>query len=109
MHIGTFTKKDNGRYVGKIEIAFPNISCEAVFQPVTNKANANAPDYRILRGRAELGAAWIKQHDNVEGEYLSVKLDAPGFYAPINCALFETPEDETHRLVWERPDPEAKQ
>lgn len=104
MNIGTFTKKDNGRYIGKLDIAFPKISCEAVFQPVAQKPNDNAPDFRIQRGNAELGAAWIKQHGNVEGDYLSVKLDAPGLPAPINAALFLNTEDGTYRLVWERPE-----
>jgi|SRR5579859_3656347 len=104
MNIGTFTKKDDGKYIGRIEIAFPRISCEATFQPVAQKPNENAPDCRIFSGKAELGAAWTKQHGNVEGEYLSVKLDAPGLPAPINCALFLNTEDGTYRLVWERPE-----
>src|SRR6266581_7294250 len=108
MNIGTFTKKDDGRFIGRIESAFPNISCDAIFQPVAKKPNDNAPDYRLFRGKAELGAAWIKKHDNVEGNYLSVKIDGPSLDAPINCALFKNLEDETYNLVWERPEKETE-
>jgi len=104
MNIGTFTKKSDGKYTGRIEIAFPKISCEATFQPVAQKPNEFAPDYRLFSGRAELGAAWTEQHDNVEGDFLSVKLDAPGLPAPINCALFKDTEGDGYRLVWERPE-----
>jgi uncharacterized protein (DUF736 family) len=102
MNIGKFTKKDDGKITGKIETL--TFSCDAAFFPVTDKPSAGAPDFRVYRGKGELGAAWTKQHDNVEGSYLSVKLDGPGLPGPINCALFQNTEDGSLRLVWERPE-----
>ncbi len=108
MNLGTFTKKADGSFTGRIECAIPYISSDVVFQPVTDKPTKDAPDFRVLIGKAELGAAWKKEHGNVEGGYQSVKLDAPGLSASINCALFEN-KDGTYRLVWERAEPKVQQ
>ena len=37
-----------------------------------------------------------------EREYLSLKLDDPSFAAPIRAALFESPDDKTGVMVWNR-------
>jgi uncharacterized protein (DUF736 family) len=42
------------------------------------KASKNAPDYRVLTGTTEIGAAWMKT--SAEGNpYLAVRLDDPSF------------------------------
>jgi uncharacterized protein (DUF736 family) len=59
-----------------------------------------APDYRILAGTVEFGAAWKKTAQNGR-EYLSVRLDDPSFAAPIFANMIEG-EDNSHSLIWSR-------
>ena len=65
-----------------------------------DKESDKAPDYRILGGSVEFGAAWKKTAQNGR-EYLSVRLDDPGFAAPIFANLIEN-EDANHQLIWLR-------
>jgi len=41
-----------------------------------DKDNDKSPDYRVLAGALEIGAAW-KRQSSASKEYLSVKLDDP--------------------------------
>jgi len=60
-----------------------------------------APDFRILAGATEFGAAWKKT--SREGrDYLSVKLDDPSFPAPIYASLVEAEDGSGHNLIWSR-------
>ena len=54
--IGTFTAADNG-YGGSVKTLTLNF--RAKFVP-TEKDNDKAPDYRIIAGAIECGAAWKK-------------------------------------------------
>lgn len=65
-----------------------------------DKESDKAPDFRILAGSVELGAAWKKTAQNGR-EYLSVRLDDPSFAAPIFANLIEG-EDANHQLIWSR-------
>ena len=96
--IGTFTKNGNG-YTGTLTTLA--LSASLSFEPVTTKKGDKSPDYRILKGESDIGAAW-KKTSREGAEYLSVSIDDPSFPAPIQCSLLKTVE-HGHRLIWERP------
>lgn len=73
--------------------------------PNKDKSSANAPDYRVYAGGAELGAGWIEQGQNGGKQYIAVKLDDPSFAAPVRAAFFENTEEGTGVLMWSRPRP----
>ncbi|WP_312062455.1 DUF736 domain-containing protein [Brevundimonas sp.] len=94
--IGTFIAQGDG-YTGSIKTLTLNVK-SATFRP-NEKSDDKAPDYRILAGTTEFGAAW-KKTSQQNREYLSVKLDDPSFPAPIYASLVES--DEGHSLIWSR-------
>ena len=95
--IGTFTKSENG-YTGAVKTLALNV--KARIAPA-EKTNDKAPDFRVFAGQTEFGAAWKKRSS--EGrEYLSVKLDDPGFPAPIYASLVEVEGEEGLSLIWSR-------
>lgn len=96
--IGTFTRSDNGTgLVGTLKTLTLNIKAKLV---ATEKESDKAPDFRILAGTVEFGAAWKKTAQNGR-EYYSVRLDDPSFPAPIFANLIEG-EDGAHQLIWSR-------
>ena len=77
--IGTFTRTENG-FSGAVKTL--NLNVKSVkFLPVEGE-NENGPDFRVLAGTTQFGAAWTKQSDKGNA-YLSVKLDDFGSPAPI--------------------------
>jgi len=95
--IGTFSRTENG-FSGAVKTL--NLNVKSVkFVPAEGE-NENGPDFRILTGTTEFGAAWKKQSDKGNA-YLSVKLDDPSFPAPIYASLVET-ETEELALIWSR-------
>ena len=97
--IGTFTASNNG-FTGSVKTLTLNVKATFV---ATEKENDKAPDYRILTGATEFGAAWKKTARETDREYLSVKLDDPSFNAPIYANLFDDEDGDTHSLIWSRP------
>jgi uncharacterized protein (DUF736 family) len=93
--IGNFTKQDNA-YLGTI--ATLSVTAKTTITPVEKKGE-QSPDFRVLAGKAEIGAAW-KATSKAGSSYISVKLDDPSFSAPIFCRLTET--DKGHSLIWSR-------
>lgn len=96
-HIGTFTQQDEG-YTGTIRTLTLNAKVKLI--PV-DKDNDKAPDYRLLAGTYELGAAWKKISNN-DRAYLSVTIDDPTFATTVYARLVEA-EDGNHHLHWSRP------
>jgi uncharacterized protein (DUF736 family) len=94
--IGTFTKSETG-LIGVVKTLTLNV--KAKFIPA-EKESDKAPDFRILAGAVEFGAAWKKTAQNGR-EYLSVRLDDPSFAAPIFANLIEG-EEANHQLIWSR-------
>ncbi len=95
--IGTFSRTENG-FSGTVKTL--NLNVKSVkFVPAEGE-NENGPDFRVLAGTTEFGAAWKKQSDK-GNSYLSVKLDDPSFAAPIYASLVET-ETEELALIWSR-------
>jgi len=70
------------------------------------RSSRDAPDFRIMSGMAEVGAAWNATSGDEE-PYISVKLDDPSFNAPINAALWPTAVEGDYDLVWSRPKRDA--
>lgn len=82
--IGTFTKHDDS-YVGNVHTLTFNVKVKIL--PVAKEAE-KAPDYRVVAGELEIGAAWKRQTSG-QKDYLSVKLDDPTFAAPVNARLID--------------------
>jgi uncharacterized protein (DUF736 family) len=96
--IGTFTKNESG-YTGFVRTF--TVNAKIRFAPA-EKEKDNTPDYRVLAGTAEIGAAW-KKTSEAGREYLSVKLDDPSFPAAIYASLVEIQGDkQSFSLVWAR-------
>ena len=96
--IGTFTASNNG-FTGSVKTLTLNVKASFV---ATEKDNDKAPDYRILAGATEFGAAWKKTARETDREYLSVKLDDPSFPAPIYASLVAVEGSEEFSLIWSR-------
>ena len=94
--IGTFTKQEDG-FNGTLKTLAFNVKVKIV--PITED-NGKGPDYRVLAGAMEIGAAW-KRLSKANRDYLSVKLDDPSFPAPVNARLIDT-EDGSANLYWTR-------
>ena len=99
--IGTFAATKDGGWTGTIRTLM--IDVKVRFVPNDNRDNDNAPAFRVVAGRSELGAAW-RQHTNGEParEYLSVKLDDPSLPEPVSAAMFEAEDGNEAKLVWTR-------
>ena len=96
--IGTF-KPDKDGYAGTIR----TLTLAAKVRIVANdqKQSPAAPDFRVLAGVVEIGAAWRKTSED-QSSYLSVRLDDPSLVAPIRAALIEKTDDVVLRLLWRR-------
>ena len=97
MNIGNFTTTDNG-YKGTIHTlcVTREISIEAI-----EKRGDNRPDYRVICGETDVGAAW-KKTSQKGNAYLSIELDDPTFAAPIYARLHKNGATRSFVLVWNR-------
>ena len=97
--IGTFSAVKDG-YSGTIRTLHLNSKVEILAND-RSKGNG-APDFRILVGPTEIGAAWRKIRRGTEETYLSVMLDDPSLLQPIWGVLIEADEGGSARLLWRR-------
>jgi uncharacterized protein (DUF736 family) len=97
--IGTFSAVKDG-YAGTIRTL--TLTAKVSILANDRKEGTGAPDFRIMAGASEIGAAWRKTKQNSEETYLRVKLDDPTLPQPIWGALLETSEDGVARLLWRR-------
>jgi uncharacterized protein (DUF736 family) len=74
-------------------------TAQAILEPVSNKPTSKSPDFKLVSGIREIGAAWKKTSQESGKEYLSVIIEDP--IASINCALFQT-EASGYVLTWNR-------
>ena len=83
--IGTFTSTEAG-----FTWTVRTLALNAKVRIIANdqKKSAGAPDFRVLVGTTEIGAAWRKASED-HGSYLSIRLDDPSFAEPIRAALME--------------------
>ena len=99
-NIGSFKKVGSSEFQG--EIVTLSVQTRGVrIVPEASRASDNAPSHRVFVGRAEIGAAWSKR-SNEGRDYLSLKLDAPSFTAPIYANLFEDEDGQGYSLIWSR-------
>ncbi len=99
--IGTFAAVKDG-YAGTIRTLMVNSKVRIVAND--RKETEGAPDFRIMAGSVEIGAAWRKTKQGTDESYLRVRLDDPAWPQPIWGALIEATEDGVVRLVWRRKD-----
>lgn len=102
--IGTFSPINNG-YAGIIHTLSTNAPIRIL--PNDRKETESAPDFRIVHGNTEIGAAWRKTRQNSEQTYLRVRIDDPAWSQPIWATLLEATDDGVVRLVWRRDKPEG--
>lgn len=94
-----YVTKNGDTYTGALKTL--TISAPIQFIANAKKGNDKAPDFRVMSGNIELGAAWNKTSQN-GGEYVSVKLEAPEFgvlYANLGQAPGQDDED-VYALIW---------
>lgn len=96
--IGTFTQQNDG-YTGTVRTLTVNVKVK--FVPA-EKTKENAPDFRILAGNFEIGAAWKKTAQNSQRDYLSVTLDDPSFPSTLYARLIENEDGGEYSLIWSR-------
>jgi uncharacterized protein (DUF736 family) len=96
--IGTF-KADKDGYSGTIRTLTLNAKVRIV--ATDQKPSPQSPDFRIMVGITEVGAAWRKTAED-RSSYLSVRLDDPSLASPIRAALIEKSDDGILRLLWRR-------
>ena len=94
--IGTFTKHEDG-FNGTLKTLALNVKLKIV--PIA-KDNGKGPDYRVLAGAMEIGAAW-KRQSKANRSYLSVRIDDPSFVGPVDARLIDG-EDGESTLFWSR-------
>ncbi|KQT63292.1 MULTISPECIES: DUF736 domain-containing protein [unclassified Aureimonas] len=95
--IGEFTTSGN-TILGTVRTL--TVGFKARLNPI-DRTSRDAPDFRVMSGTAEVGAAW--KSTSSDGEpYISVKLDDPSFPAPITAALWPSETDGDYALVWSR-------
>ena len=97
--IGTFTHSQDG-YTGSITTLALN--AELAILPNAGKQGHNAPDFLIMAGAIEVGAAWRRISHSSGKPYLRVKIDDPLLPEPIWGALLGNGEDGVARLLWRR-------
>jgi len=98
--IGNFTKTQDG-FEGEVFTLAHTFKATLVRSPSTNP---EAPQYRAMAGRADIGAAWEKRANSTGEIYLSVTFDDVSFSNPISGNLV-TADGETYDLLWSRPRP----
>src|SRR3990167_1756075 len=97
--IGAFKRTDDG-YAGTIRTMTINV--KAAFVANDKNGNYKAPDFKVVAGEREFGAAWkAKTKGEEPQEFLRVELDDPSFSAPLRAALFASGVDSA-ALVWSR-------
>ena len=99
--IGNFRMKD-GRRSAKIRTL--TIDVRAKFVPVTDRAEGE-PDFPVVAGGAELGAAWCEESRDGETPYPAVRLDDPALPAPLRAAFLENDDGASGILVRSRTKP----
>jgi uncharacterized protein (DUF736 family) len=97
--IGTFSPVENG-YAGTISTLI--LKAEVLILANPRKEGRNPPDFRVMVGTVEVGAAWRRSLEGTQKILLRVKLDDPTFPEPIWGALLEPGADGIARLLWRR-------
>ena len=105
--IGIVTRQADGSYKGQLK----TLSIQAnitIAANLTKEPDTKQPDYRVLVGGVEIGAAWIRTSESSGKEYVSVALAAPEFgprrlYANLG-KLAGQDDDDVFALIWNPAD-----
>lgn len=100
--IGHLTRQKNGGYVGELETLTIRTKIELV--PIPNKQSDTHPDFRLMAGDVEIGAAWLKVGKVSKEDYVSVTITAPEFgqkklYANLGRTAGQSDPDMLS-LIW---------
>jgi uncharacterized protein (DUF736 family) len=98
--IGTFSAIKDG-YAGTIRTLTMSTKVRMVAND-RKEGGESSPDFRIMAGAAEIGAAWRRTKQGSAETYLRIKLDDPTLPQPIWGTLLEATEDGVARLFWRR-------
>ena len=74
--IGHVTLQADGSYKGRLNTLSIQRSIELT---LNKKRNDNQPDFRVMAGEVEIGAAWIRKAISTGKEFVSLSLAAPEF------------------------------
>ena len=96
--IGHFVTDTDG-YIGSVQTLTFRAKLRLV--AVDKKVKEDTPDFKIMFGAQEVGAAWkSKTHEAKPRDYLSALIDDPLFAEPIRGAMFE--DNGQLSFVWRR-------
>ena len=103
--IGYVTKTDTGSFKGQLNTLTITTDIEIV--PNATKANDVQPDYRVVAGGVEIGAAWNRRSETTGRDYVSLSLAAPEFgprrlYANLGRAPGN--DDNHFAIIWNAAD-----
>lgn len=103
--IGYVTRTGNG-FKGQLHtLTIPRVDIEIV--PNGHKTAEKQPDYRVMAGSVEVGAAWNRRSE-AGNDYVSVGLAAPELgpkriYANLGRAAGQD-DDDVFALIWNPAD-----
>ncbi len=97
--IGTFAPADGG-YTGTIRTL--TLKGNVNFVANDKKSGDAAPDFKIMVGDIEIGAAWRKTKQGSDQTYLRCRLDDPAWPDAIWAILYEKADDNALPLHWRR-------
>jgi uncharacterized protein (DUF736 family) len=101
--IGYVTRKADGSYEGEVQTLA--IKAPIRIAPIA-KTKDNAPSFRIMSGRAHIGAAWIKQNRTDGADYVSLSFDDPSMARPLYANLgpaADQDDEDVFAIIWNRP------
>ena len=98
--IGTFTATKDG-YAGTIRTL--TLNSEVQIQATKIRNHESQPQFRVVAGQTEIGAAWRRTKQGSGDNYLRIVLNDPVFPQPLWCVLLEAAEDGIARLIWTPP------
>jgi len=74
--IGQVTLQPDGSYKGRLNTLSIRQNIELV---LNRKKNENQPDFRVMSGEVEIGAAWNRKAISTGKDFVSLSLAAPEF------------------------------
>ena len=94
--IGSFSQDDLFGQEGTLETL--TLKAKVKFVPLKDR-NEKQPDYRIIAGKREIGAAWSRT-SKTGGAYLFLKLTDPSQPDPVLCNLYRNASGPA--VLWTR-------
>jgi len=100
--IGHVTKQKDGGYSG--HLATLTVQSPIEFIPIKDKVSDRHPDFRLMAGKVEVGAAWVKTGKESKEDYVSVTITAPEFgpkrlYANLGRAAGQD-DPSVFAIIW---------